>query len=100
VRKRRPEAYGSAPAPKDTCGAAAQYSFVSGDNAVLVLHNATGGAPALITAQALSGKPALPGYLPTGRLPHQLAVVTGGRTLLVTRQSARQLEAVTIAYLP
>jgi serine/threonine protein kinase/DNA-binding beta-propeller fold protein YncE len=52
------------------------------------------------TARALSGKPALLGYLPIGRVPRQFAVEPGGRVALVTVQGAGQLEAVNIGGLP
>jgi hypothetical protein len=52
------------------------------------------------TAKALSGKPALLGYLPVGRVPRQFAVEPGGRVALVTGQGAGQLEAVSIGGLP
>jgi DNA-binding beta-propeller fold protein YncE len=52
------------------------------------------------TAKALSGKPALLGYLPVGPVPRQFAVEPGGRVVLVTVQGAGRLEAVTIGGLP
>jgi DNA-binding beta-propeller fold protein YncE len=52
------------------------------------------------TAAALSGKPALLGYLPVGRVPRQFAVEPGGRIALVTVQGAGQIEAVSIGGLP
>ena len=52
------------------------------------------------TAKALSGQPALLGYLPVGRVPRQFAVEPGGRVVLVTVQGAGQLEAVNIDGLP
>jgi DNA-binding beta-propeller fold protein YncE len=48
------------------------------------------------TSNALSGKPALIGYLPVGPVPRQFAVEPDGRVVLVTVQGARQLEAVSI----
>jgi serine/threonine protein kinase/DNA-binding beta-propeller fold protein YncE len=52
------------------------------------------------TADALSGKPALLGYVPTGSVPRQFAVVPGGATLLVTVQGAHELEAIKAGDLP
>ena len=52
------------------------------------------------TADALSGKPALLGYIPTGPVPRQFAVEPGGMTLLVTVENAHQLEAISIGDLP
>ncbi len=52
------------------------------------------------TAQALSGKPALLGYVPVGTVPRQFAVEPGGQVVLVTVQGAGQLVAVNIAGLP
>ena len=48
------------------------------------------------TADALSGKPALLGYLPVGPVPRQFAVEPGGRVVLVTVQGAHTLEAVNV----
>ena len=67
------------------------------------LNNVAGQSPNLAivsTTAALSGKPALLGYVPTGALPRQFALEPGGRTLLVTLQGERQLLAMTIAGLP
>jgi DNA-binding beta-propeller fold protein YncE len=49
------------------------------------------------TAKALSGKPALLGYIPVGAVPRQFAVEPGGRVALVTVQRAGQLVAVNVA---
>jgi DNA-binding beta-propeller fold protein YncE len=48
------------------------------------------------TASALSGRPALLGYLPVGSIPRQFAVVPGGNTVLVTVQGAHQLDAIDV----
>jgi DNA-binding beta-propeller fold protein YncE len=48
------------------------------------------------TANALSGLPALLGYLPVGAIPRQFAVEPGGTTVLVTVQGAHELEAVDV----
>ncbi len=52
------------------------------------------------TADALNGKPALLGYLPTGSVPRQFAVIPGGSTVLVTVQGAHQLVAFNAGDLP
>jgi serine/threonine protein kinase len=52
------------------------------------------------TADALAGKPALLGYLPTGLVPRQFAVIPGGSTVLVTVQGAHQLVAFNAGDLP
>ena len=52
------------------------------------------------TADALSGKPALLGYIPTGPVPREFAVGPAGMTLLVTVENAQQLETVNIGDLP
>jgi DNA-binding beta-propeller fold protein YncE len=51
-------------------------------------------------AKALSGKPALLGYLPVGRVPRQFAVEPGGRVVIVTVQGAGVLEAINTGGLP
>ncbi len=45
-------------------------------------------------------KPVLRGYVATGRSPHQFAAVPGSSTVLVTVQSADQLEAIDAGGLP
>jgi serine/threonine protein kinase len=82
-------------------------TFVDGGARIVVADsnvNGLAGVPSNLavvsTARALSGKPALLGYLPTGSLPRQFAVEPGGTTLLVTVQNADQLEAIKIADLP
>jgi DNA-binding beta-propeller fold protein YncE len=52
------------------------------------------------TADALSGKPALLGYVPTGAIPRQFAVIPGSSTVLVTVQGAHQLVAINTGDLP
>jgi serine/threonine-protein kinase len=52
------------------------------------------------TAKALSGIPALLGYLPVGPVPRQFAVEPGGKVVLVTVQRAGQIEAVNVGSLP
>jgi DNA-binding beta-propeller fold protein YncE len=66
--------------------------------------NGLAGVPANVavvsTADALSGKPALLGYIPTGPVPRQFAVMPGGATLLVTVQGTHELEAIKAGDLP
>lgn len=49
---------------------------------------------------AVAGKPALAGYLPTGKYPHEMALEPGGRTLLVTDSDSSELESVDVTGLP
>jgi hypothetical protein len=64
------------------------------------LANASSNLAVVSTAKALSGKPALLGYLPLGPVPRQFAVEPGGRVVLVTVQGAGRLEAINIGGLP
>jgi hypothetical protein len=57
------------------------------------------GLAVIDTAKALRGQPALLGYLPTGLVPRQFSEPRG-RTLLVTLQNSRELQAIKIAKLP
>jgi DNA-binding beta-propeller fold protein YncE len=52
------------------------------------------------TADALNGKPALLGYLPTGPVPRQVAVLPDGKTVLVTIENGHAVEAVDVGDLP
>jgi DNA-binding beta-propeller fold protein YncE len=52
------------------------------------------------TADALSGKPALLGYVPTGAVPRQFAVVPGGATVLVTVENAHAVQFINVGDLP
>lgn len=49
---------------------------------------------------ALSGRPAVIGHIPAGLFPREMALVPGGRTLLVTNFLSGQLEAVSIPSVP
>ncbi len=51
-------------------------------------------------ADALDGRPALLGPLPSGQVPRQFAVSGGGKTLLVTVQDSHELRAVRLSDLP
>ncbi|HUA40429.1 MAG TPA: serine/threonine-protein kinase [Streptosporangiaceae bacterium] len=66
------------------------------------LHNLAGvpsNLAVISTASALSGKPALLGYVPVGQVPREIAVEPGGKALLVTVQGAHELEAVSVGSL-
>jgi DNA-binding beta-propeller fold protein YncE len=49
---------------------------------------------------ALSGRSALLGYLPAGAFPREMAVVPGGKVLLVSNFGSDRLEGVRLANLP
>jgi len=51
-------------------------------------------------AHALSGKPAVLGYIPTGHLPREVAIEAGGLTALVTVTDSGQVQAVNLGDLP
>lgn len=48
------------------------------------------------TARALSGKPAVLGYIPTGNLPREIAVEPGGLIALVTVTNSDRVQAVNL----
>ena len=50
--------------------------------------------------KALAGGRAMLGYLPAGQFPRDMAVVPGGRALLVGNYGSGQLEAVRVPSLP
>ena len=82
-------------------------AFVNGGNEIMVADANTHGVRgadnlALISIQlALYAKSgALQGFIPTGRVPRELAVVPGGKTLLATNYDSGQLQAVDIGSLP
>jgi DNA-binding beta-propeller fold protein YncE len=52
------------------------------------------------TAKALSGQPALVGYIRSGLAPRQFALQPGGKILLVTDQDSGQVQAFSVADLP
>jgi DNA-binding beta-propeller fold protein YncE len=62
--------------------------------------NAQSNLAVMSTADALNGKPALLGYVPTGPVPRQLAVLPGGTTVLVTVENGHAVEAVDVAQVP
>ncbi len=66
------------------------------------LHNLVGvpsNLAVINTASALSGRPALLGYVPVGQVPRELAVEPGGTTVLVTVDGGHELEAVSVGSL-
>ncbi len=74
--------------------------IVVADSNLNALASAPYNVAVVSTADALSGKPALLGYVPTGAVPRQFAVLPGGATLLVTVQGAHELEAIKAGDLP
>jgi DNA-binding beta-propeller fold protein YncE len=50
--------------------------------------------------RALAGRPSLLGYLRAGQFPREMAVLPGGKTLLVANYGSRQIESVDLAGLP
>ena len=60
------------------------------------LAGVTSNLAVISTAKALSGKPALLGYLPVGPIPRQFALEPAGTTVLVTVQGAHELEAIDV----
>jgi 6-phosphogluconolactonase (cycloisomerase 2 family) len=83
-------------------------TFVSGGTAIMVADANTRGVPgadnlALVSTRlALLGQGgALQGFIPSGAVPRELAVVPGGKTLLVTNNTnSGQLQAVDLGSLP
>jgi DNA-binding beta-propeller fold protein YncE len=51
-------------------------------------------------AAALRGQPAVLGHIPAGLFPREMALVPGGRTLLVTNYLSHQVEAVSVPSIP
>jgi serine/threonine protein kinase len=81
-------------------------AFINGGAEIVVADsnlNGLAGVPSNIavvsTAAALSGKPALLGFVPTGPVPRQFAVEPGGKILLLSVEKAHQLAAIIIASL-
>jgi len=82
-------------------------ALVNGGSRIVVADsnrfNAPGASSSLAVVDvraALAGRPALIGYLKAGLFPREMAVVPGGRTLLVTDNESGQLESVDLARLP
>ncbi len=51
-------------------------------------------------AAALKGKPAVLGFIPSGQLPREFAMVPGGRYLLVSDNGSGQVQVVDLSKLP
>jgi secreted PhoX family phosphatase len=82
-------------------------SFVNGGKRIVVadsdlntLPAASPGVAVVSTSDALAGKSALLGFVPSGMVPRQFAVEPGGKTLLVTVEGSHQLQAIHVADLP
>jgi DNA-binding beta-propeller fold protein YncE len=80
-------------------------TFVKGGTRIVVADAALGDrtystVAVVSTADALTGKKALLGYLTVGSQARQFAVVPGGKTLLLTLQGAHVLETIDIPTLP
>jgi hypothetical protein len=52
---------------------------------------------AISVRRALAGRPSLLGYLRAGQFPREMAVLPGGKTLLVANYGPRQIESVDLA---
>ena len=52
------------------------------------------------TGRALAHKPALVGYIATGKVPRRMTVLPDGKTLLVTESYSHELQAFRVADLP
>jgi DNA-binding beta-propeller fold protein YncE len=84
-----------------------ELAFVRGGRRIVVadsdrfdIRGASASLAVIDVPAALSGRPALLGYLPAGQFPREMATEPGGRTLLVTNFSSNQLESVDVAGLP
>ena len=65
-----------------------------------LVKSATSSLAVIDTSAALAGQPALVGLIRTGLLPREFGLERGGKTLLVTNFSSRQLQAVDVSHLP
>jgi DNA-binding beta-propeller fold protein YncE len=74
--------------------------IVVADSNRFIVAGASAGLAVVDVPDALAGRPALLGYLPSGGFPREMAVAGGGRTLLVTNFASSQLESVDVAGLP
>jgi DNA-binding beta-propeller fold protein YncE len=61
---------------------------------------ATGNLAVVSVSAALARKPALLGYIPSGMLPREFAIVPGGRYLLVSDNGSAQVQVVDLSKLP
>jgi DNA-binding beta-propeller fold protein YncE len=60
----------------------------------------TGNLAVISVSAALARKPALLGYIPSGALPREFAIVPGGRDLLVSDNGSAQVQVVDLSKLP
>jgi DNA-binding beta-propeller fold protein YncE len=60
----------------------------------------TGNLAVVSVSAALARKPALLGYIPSGVLPREFAIVPGGRDLLVSDNGSAQVQLVDLSKLP
>jgi DNA-binding beta-propeller fold protein YncE len=74
--------------------------IVLADSNLNGLQTATSNLAVVSVAAALAGKPALLGYVATGQVPREFAILPGGKTLLVTDQHSHQVQAIRVADLP
>jgi serine/threonine-protein kinase len=80
--------------------------LVDGGSKIIVADSNLGGSPdadnlaVVDVAAAIAGKPALIGYLPSGRSPSDLALSATGQYLYVADAGAAQLQVIDISALP
>ncbi|MGH3397973.1 MAG: beta-propeller fold lactonase family protein, partial [Streptosporangiaceae bacterium] len=74
--------------------------LVAADSDRFSLRGAQANLAVVSVAAVLAGRPAVLGYIKSGRFPRQMALEPGGRILLVTNFASGQLEAVSLAGLP
>ena len=60
------------------------------------MRGATADLSVVNVAAALAARPAVLGSIPAGLVPREMALVPGGRQLLVTNYASGQLEAVSV----
>jgi DNA-binding beta-propeller fold protein YncE len=69
---------------------------VVADSNRFVVRGATASLSVVNVAAALAGRPAVIGSIPAGLFPREMALVPGGRQLLVSNYASGQLEAVNV----
>lgn len=69
---------------------------VVADSNRFIVRGATASLSVVNVAAALAGRPAVIGSIPAGLFPREMALVPGGRQLLVTNYASGQLEAVSV----
>jgi DNA-binding beta-propeller fold protein YncE len=70
--------------------------IVVADSNRFVVRGATADLSVVNVAAALAARPAVLGSIPAGLFPREMALVPGGRQLLVTNYASGQLEAVSV----